>query len=91
MKYDFTSIIDRKGKDALAVDILPNMLGPGKKVEVREGLDYIPMWVADMNFPALPKITEAIIEERNIRPMDILLPEMSITTASSSGMKNRIM
>ena len=48
MKYDFTSIIDRKGKDALAVDILPNMLGPGKKVEVREGLDYIPMWVADM-------------------------------------------
>ena len=46
MKYDFTSIIDRKGKDALAVDILPNMLGPGKKVEVREGLDYIPMWVA---------------------------------------------
>ena len=62
MKYDFTSIIDRKGKDALAVDILPNMLGPGKKVEVREGMDYIPMWVADMNFPALPKITEAIIE-----------------------------
>ena len=50
MKYDFTSIIDRKGKDALAVDILPNMLGPGKKVEVREGLDYIPMWVADMDF-----------------------------------------
>ena len=62
MKYDFTSIIDRKGKDALAVDILPNMLGPGNKVEVREGMDYIPMWIADMNFPALPKITEAIIE-----------------------------
>lgn len=91
MKYDFTSIIDRKGKDALAVDILPNMLGPGKKVEVREGLDYIPMWVADMNFPALPKITEAIIERAKHPTMDILLPEMSITTASSSGMKNGIM
>ena len=90
MKYDFTSIIDRKGKDALAVDILPNMMGPGNKVEVREGLDYIPMWIADMNFPALPKITEAIIE-RAKHPMDILLPEMSITTASSSGMKNGIM
>lgn len=25
MKYDFTSVIERKGKDALAVDILPNM------------------------------------------------------------------
>lgn len=24
MKYDFTSIIDRKGKDAIAVDVLPN-------------------------------------------------------------------
>ena len=62
MKYDFTSVIERKGKDALAVDILPNMFGMKDKVEVREGLDYIPMWVADMNFPALPKITEAIIE-----------------------------
>ena len=50
MKYDFTSIIDRKGKDALAVDILPNMLGPGNKVEVREGMDYIPMWVASMSW-----------------------------------------
>ena len=65
MKYDFTSIIERKGKDALAVDILPNMFGMKDKVEVREGLDYIPMWVADMNFPALPKITEAIIERWN--------------------------
>ena len=60
MKYDFTSIIDRKGKDALAVDILPNMLGPGKKVEVREGLDYIPMWVADMDFKTAPAIIEAL-------------------------------
>ncbi len=25
MKYDFTSIIDRKGKDAIAVDVLPNV------------------------------------------------------------------
>ena len=50
MKYDFTSVIERKGKDALAVDILPNMFGMKDKVEVREGLDYIPMWVADMDF-----------------------------------------
>lgn len=59
MKYDFESIIDRKGKDADAIDVLPCHWG---EVEVRDGLDYIPMWVADMNFATVPKVTEAIIE-----------------------------
>ena len=62
MKYDFTTIIDRKGKDALAVDILPAAFGTGGRVEVRDGLDCIPMWVADMNFATVPAVTEAIIE-----------------------------
>lgn len=62
MKYDFTTIIDRKGKDALAVDILPSSFGTGDKIEVRDGLDCIPMWVADMNFATVPTVTEAIIE-----------------------------
>ena len=59
MKYDFTSIIDRHGKDAIAVDCLglPNL--PGAP---REGFDAIPMWVADMNFATVPTITQAIIE-----------------------------
>ena len=35
MKYDFTSIIDRKGKDAIAVDVLPNLLGPKNPIQVR--------------------------------------------------------
>ena len=62
MKYDFVSIIDRKGKDALAVDLLPMFLEGENPVKVREGFDMIPMWVADMNFPVLPTITDAIIE-----------------------------
>lgn len=62
MKYDFTTIIDRKGKDALAVDILPDSFGIGDKIEVREGIDCIPMWVADMNFATVPTVTEAIIQ-----------------------------
>ena len=62
MKYDFTTIIDRKGKDALAVDILPDSFGTGEKIEVKDGLDCIPMWVADMNFATVPTVTEAIIE-----------------------------
>ena len=59
MKYDFTSIIDRHGKDAIAVDSLGNGFAPGAP---REGFDAIPMWVADMNFATVPTITEAIIE-----------------------------
>lgn len=57
MKYDFTSIIDRKGKDALAVDGLGSGWAPGAP---KEGFDPIPMWVADMNFPTLPAVCEAI-------------------------------
>ncbi len=60
MKYDFTSIIDRHGKDAIAVDALgrPGSFAPGAP---KEGFDAIPMWVADMNFPTAPSIPEAII------------------------------
>lgn len=61
MKYDFTSIIDRQGQDAMAVDGLgmyPGM-SPSKP---KGGFDFIPMWVADMNFPTVPTIPEAIIE-----------------------------
>ena len=54
MKYDFTTIIDRHGMDALAVDN-----PPGKP---RDGFDLIPMWVADMNFATAPSIPEAIIQ-----------------------------
>ena len=57
MTYDFTSIMDRKGKDALAVDALGNGWAPGLP---REGFDPIPMWVADMNFPTVPAVCEAI-------------------------------
>lgn len=57
MKYDFTTIMDRRGHDAIAVDTIPL---PG--AEVKEGFTKIPMWVADMNFPSLPTITQAISE-----------------------------
>ncbi len=60
MKYDFTSILDRKGRDAIAVDLVGM---PGSQYPApREGFDIIPMWVADMNFPVVPTIQEAMIE-----------------------------
>lgn len=61
MKYDFTSIIDRKGKDAIAIDMVgkPGGFAPDGP---KEGWDVIPMWIADMNFATVPTIPEAIIE-----------------------------
>lgn len=64
MKYDFTSVMDRFGKDAIAVDA-PNNGVPSDGfyacAKIREGFDIIPMWVADMNFPTVPAIPDAII------------------------------
>ena len=66
MQYDFTSILDRKGKDAIAVDAPDMKSGFGAdyfaKAKLKPGFDRIPMWVADMNFPTVPTIPEAIIE-----------------------------
>ena len=60
MKYDFTTIMDRRGRDAIAVDMVgaPDGFGPGAPLP---GFDPIPMWVADMNFPVVPTIVEAMI------------------------------
>ena len=58
MRFDFTSILDRRGFDASALDSLGH--GTAPKLP-KEGFDAIPMWVADMNFPTAPAITEAII------------------------------
>ncbi len=59
MKYDFASIMERHGMDSIAVD------NPGKDPSApggpKEGFDIIPMWVADMNFPTAPAVTDAII------------------------------
>lgn len=60
MTYDFTSNMDRRGKDALAIDGLGTV--PGFPTPPREGFDQIPMWVADMNFPTCPTITQAVAE-----------------------------
>ena len=61
MKYDFTTVMDRRGRDAIAVDMVgaEDGFGPGAPLP---GFDPIPMWVADMNFPVVPTIVEAMIE-----------------------------
>lgn len=54
MKYDFTTIMDRSGRDSIAVDV------PFKIPETKPGFDRIPMWVADMNFATVPTVQKAM-------------------------------
>lgn len=43
MKYDFTSIMDRRGKDALAIDgIGADKIWGNEPDEPKEGFDFIP-------------------------------------------------
>lgn len=58
MTYDFTSIMERQGMDAIAVDGFG--LGGAAPDAPAEGFDAIPMWVADMSFPTAPSITRAM-------------------------------
>ena len=61
-KYDFTSILDRTGMDAIAVAPEEDPYGIAPKGKTKEGFDIIPMWVADMNFPTVPTICDAILQ-----------------------------
>ena len=57
MKYDFTTILDRSGRNAIAVDVIPFSEAP-----VQEGFSKIPMWVADMSYATAPSVCEAVME-----------------------------
>lgn len=57
MKYDFTTIMDRRGKDSIAMEVIPF-----PDVEIQEGFSRLPMWVADMNFATAPSIVKHMQE-----------------------------
>jgi len=66
MKYDFTSIIDRKGWDAIAAE-WPDGKNPNSpyvkhNIKIKDGFDFIPMWIADMNFATCPTIPEFMMK-----------------------------
>ncbi len=52
-KYNFDTIINREGTNALKLDVLQKRYGRS---------DLIPMWVADMDFASPPCVKEAICE-----------------------------
>ena len=79
MKYDFTTILDRHGKDAIAVEMIG---APGSPYPApKEGFDAIPMWVADMNFPVVPTIQEAMIERAKHPTFGYFMPRQEYTNA----------
>ena len=53
--YDFTTVLDRRGRDSVAADKIP-FAG----VIPDEGVTPIPMWVADMSYPVAPPVLEAM-------------------------------
>jgi len=53
MKYDFDSVIDRRGTNSVKYDMTGKLFG-------RE--DVLPMWVADMDFPVAGFILDSIRE-----------------------------
>lgn len=55
MKYDFTTVLDRSGHDILACEKIPF-----DGLEVDEGFDAIPMWIADMSFPTAKPVMDEI-------------------------------
>lgn len=61
MKFDYTTQPDRKGKDAIAVDI-PVLNGFRVEKTVLPEYDLIPMWVADMNYVVPSCITDRVSE-----------------------------
>ena len=87
MKYDFTSIMDRVGKDAIAVEALGQMKMAPKPP--KDGFDIIPMWVADMNFPTVPTIPKAIIERVKHPAYGYFSPRKEYYDAIIQWQKNR--
>ena len=61
MKYDFTTVLDRSGRDSLAADKIPF---EGLRPEA--GFDTIPMWIADMSFPTAPPVMEALYKRMDM-------------------------
>ena len=62
MKYDFTTVMNRGGRNTMAVDGYGIMT---QGLSIKEGVEPIPMWVADMSFATVPTVPQQIIERVN--------------------------
>ena len=51
-KYNFDLSIDRRGTHCKKVDMLDDVFGRH---------DLLPLWIADMDFPVCPEISDALV------------------------------
>lgn len=89
MKYDFETILDRKGHDALALDAIGNPAHPDAPAAPEEGFDAIPMWVADMNFPIAPSVERAILERMQHKTYGYFNPSSAYYDAIINWQRDR--
>lgn len=61
-EFDFETMLERRGHDAMAVDAIGDLRTPIAPRAPKGGFDAIPMWVADMNFPTCPSIVDSLVE-----------------------------
>jgi cystathionine beta-lyase len=80
MKYDFDQILDRRGTGSLKWDYAERVLGIK---------DVIPMWVADMDFPAPQPVIDAMRARADHGAYGYPLTPASYWTAIQSWMKTR--
>ncbi len=53
MAFDFNRIVDRRNTNSLKYDFT---------AERGKAADILPLWVADMDFPTVPEVTEALVK-----------------------------
>ena len=60
MKYDFETHIDRLNTDAVAYNVDHYIQSNWPGCHIKDGIDPIAMWIADMSFATAPSIVDAI-------------------------------
>lgn len=60
MKFDFETIINRIGTDAKAYGVDQYIQSNWPGVAIKDGIDPIAMWIADMSFATSPSVVKAI-------------------------------
>ena len=75
IKYDFDTVIDRRGTGAMKYDALGRLYG---------NTALTPLWIADMEFAACPDIVKALID----RFMAMPKPLKAIGSQYASGLTN---
>ena len=92
MKYDFDTLPDRRGTNSIKWEFSPDERDPFRLEHTDRFLaegGTLPMWVADMDFPTAPAITEALIARAKHGIYGYSAPTDSYFRAVTGWMKRR--